>query len=164
MGDVELEDATMTTNIPESDRTVVRTTDGTVTHRWPRVSVSSLLAGAVGVLLLVLGILALARTGIPADDLTTPAVAIGPFTRTALMGLIEIVAGMLALAAAADRAVGGAAFLGVIAGVFGIVWIIEPGAFNAALGVGTTTGWLYVLIATALLTAVALDRLRSPLP
>jgi hypothetical protein len=154
----------MSTNTPAGDRTVVRTTDEAARNRWPHVSVSSLLAGAVGVLLLVMGILALARTGIPADDLTTPAVAIGPFTRTALMGLIEIVAGMLALAAAADRAVGGAAFLGVIAGVFGIVWIIEPGAFNSALGVGTTTGWFYVIIAAMLLTAVALDRLRSAVP
>lgn len=139
---------------PTDDRTVMIRRD-----RRPIMSTSAIISGVVGTVLLVLAIVALARTGIPADDVTAPVVTVGPFARTPLFGLIELVVGLLALAAAADRDVRGALFLAVITGVFGIVWLIEPGAFNGVLGVTAATGWLYVAVAVALLVAVALDRI-----
>ena len=125
---------------------------------WPRPTWSSALSGVVGVILLVLAIVTLARTGIPAENLTDPTVAVGPFTRTPLFGLIELVVGLVALATAADGDVRGASVFAVLTGVFGIVWLIEPGAFQPSLGVTVATGWLYAAFAGALLAAVAADR------
>lgn len=124
---------------------------------WPG-SASSIASGAVGVVLLVIGIVAVARAGL--GDLTSPAVAVGPFVRTTLMGLIEIVLGVIAMATAADRSIRGASALAVVTGVAGIVWLIESAAFAGALGLTVATGWLYVVIAAALLAAVAVDRSR----
>ncbi len=119
-------------------------------------SVSSITSGVVGVVLLVIGIVAVARAGLA--DLTSPAVAVGPFVRTALFGLIEIVLGVLAMATAADRSVRGASVLAVVTGVAGIVWLIESAAFASLLGITVATGWLYLAVAVALLAAVAVDR------
>lgn len=132
----------------------------TTTRRaWPTTSVSSLISGAVGIVLLVIGIVAVARAGL--TDLTEPAVAVGPFVRTTLFGLIEIALGVIALATAADRDVRGASALAVVTGVAGIVWLIEPAAFASVLGMTVATGWLYVLVAAVLLVGVALDRRRT---
>ena len=125
---------------------------------WPG-SVSSITSGVVGVVLLVVGIVAVARAGLA--DLTSPAVAVGPFVRTALFGLIEIALGVIAMAMAADRSVRGASVLAVVTGVAGIVWLIESAAFAAVLGMTTATGWLYLAIAVALLVAVAVDRRQT---
>lgn len=122
---------------------------------WPG-SVSSITSGIVGVVLLVIGIVAVARAGLA--DLTSPAVAVGPFVRTALFGLIEIVLGVIAVATAADRDVRGASALAVVTGVAGIVWLIESAAFSGVLGLTVATAWLYLGIAIALLVAVAVDR------
>lgn len=123
------------------------------------VSAAAIVSGVVGVVLLVIGIVALARAGV--SDLTSPAVDVGPFTRTPLFGLIELLIGVLALATAAMRDVRGAAFLAVPIGVAGLVWLIEPAAFAGVLGMTITTGWLYVVVAAALLAAVAVDRQRQ---
>lgn len=127
-------------------------------NSWPG-SVSSVTSGVVGVVLLVIGIVAVARAGL--TDLTTPAVAVGPFVRTALFGLIEIALGVIALATAADRDVRGASALAVVTGVAGIVWLIESAAFSGLLGMTVATGWLYLAIAVALLVAVAVDRRQT---
>ena len=102
-----------------------------------------------GVFLLVVAIVTLARTGVPANDLTVPKTVVGAFTRTPLMGLIELIGGLafLGLGTAGDGR--GLAFLGLVTGVFGIVWLIEPGAFQTALGVGVPTAWLYLVIGIA---------------
>ena len=140
--------------------TVTRELAATRTRsRWPG-SLSSVVSGIVGVLWLVIGIVAVARAGL--GDLTSPAVAVGPFVRTPLFGLIEIVLGLVAMATAADRDVRGASALSVVTGVAGIVWVIESGAFAGLLGLTVATGWLYVAIAAALLVAVGVDRRRQP--
>ena len=121
-------------------------------------SASSMASGAVGIVLLVIGIVAVARAGL--GDLTDPAVTVGPFTRTPLFGLIEIALGAVAMATAADRDVRSASTLAVITGVAGIVWLIEPNAFAGLLGMTGATGVLYVLVAVALLVGVAIDSRR----
>lgn len=123
-------------------------------------SASSIASGVVGVTLLVIGIVAVARAGL--GDLTSPAVTVGPFARTPLFGLVEIALGLVAMATAADRDIRSASTLAVVSGVAGIVWLIEPNAFAGVLGMTGATGVLYVLIAVALLATVAVDRRRQP--
>ena len=120
--------------------------------------VVTIVGGAVGVLLLVIGLVTLARTGIPADSFTDPATTIGPFTRTPLMGIIEIVVGVLVIGASATADKGSVTAIGLIALVFGIVWSIEPGAFGELLGVGRESAVLYVAIGALTLVTGLLGR------
>ena len=127
----------------------------------PRPSTPSVVAAILGGLLLVIGIVALARAGL-SQGFTEPAVAVGPFTRTPLFALVELVLGVLGLATAADADVRSAVVLAVLTGVPGIVWLLEPGAFQPALGVTAATGWLYVLFSAVLLGAVAATQRSRP--
>lgn len=126
---------------------------------WGPTSISSVVSGAVGITLLVIGLVAVARGGL--DDVTSPAVAVGPFTRTALFGLIELGLGAVFLATAAEREIRGASVMAVVTGVPGLVWLIEPAAFAGVLGMSIATGWLYLGISVALLIGVAIDRRRQ---
>jgi uncharacterized membrane protein HdeD (DUF308 family) len=116
--------------------------------------------GAVGVLLVVIGLVALARAGFAFDALTTATGSVGPFDRTPLMAIIEIVLGLSVIGASLSADRGGLIGVGVLMLIFGLVVVIEPGAFVQALGAGTTTGVLYVLVGIACLLAGFL--LRRP--
>lgn len=109
------------------------------------------IGGAVGVLLLVIGLVALARTGIPMDTVTAPVASVGPFERTPIMAIIEIVFGVVLIGASASDDAGSVTGIGLVALVFGIVWLIEPGAFRTLLGVGRETAALYLGLGATLL-------------
>lgn len=102
--------------------------------------------GIVGVLLLVIGLVTLARTGIPTESFTEPSTTVGPFGRTPLMGVIELVLGVLVIGASATADKSSMTGIGLVALVFGLVWLIEPGAFGALLGIGRETAVLYLVI------------------
>lgn len=148
-----------TTTTPRTDETteatrVERRTETRV-GTWQRVRdriAPTLVGGGLGVLILVIALVTLARTGIPADDLTAATATVGPFTRTALMGILEVVFGLLLISAGTADG-NGLSGLGLVAGVLGIVWLIEPGAFQGALGVTRATAWLYLVVGGASLTA-----------
>jgi hypothetical protein len=107
--------------------------------------------GAVGIVFLVLGLVGLARTGIPMDTITAPTVSVGPFSRTPIMAIIEVVLGVVLIGASASRDPGTVTGIGLITLVFGIVWLIEPGAFRVLLGVGRETAVLYLALGGVLL-------------
>lgn len=106
----------------------------------------AVVGGAVGVVLVVIGLVALARTGIPMDTITRPVASVGPFSRTPIMAIIEIVFGVVLIGASASSDVGSVTGIGLIALVFGIVWLIEPGAFRTLLGVGRETAVMYLVV------------------
>jgi hypothetical protein len=116
--------------------------------------------GAVGVLLVVIGVVALARTGFALAELTSATATVGPFDRTPLMAIVEIVLGLSIIGASLSVDRGGLIGVGVLALILGLVLVIEPGAFVGALGAGVTTGILYVLVGVACLLAGFL--LRGP--
>src|SRR5690554_4128107 len=90
-------------------------------------SPARMVAGILGSILVVMGGVALARTGF--SSLTGEVATVMGFQHTALMGLIDIVAGLFFLVAAAAVSVRGqltGASLLVLA--FGAVMMIEPGS------------------------------------
>jgi uncharacterized membrane protein len=110
-------------------------------------------ASVLGGVLLVIGIVALARTGVPAEALTEATAAVGPFTRTPLMAIIEIALGLIIVVASAAGEKGSLLGVGVVSLVFGIVWLIEPGAFGELLGVGRSSAALYLLVGLVVVVA-----------
>lgn len=121
-------------------------------------TILSVVAGAVGVVLLVIGLVALARTGVPAEALTEVTASVGPFTRTPLMAIIEIAVGLVLLVGSITAEKGSLMGVGLVAIVFGIVWLIEPGAFGEILGIGRESAVLYLLVGAASLVAGSLVR------
>jgi hypothetical protein len=123
-----------------------------------RGGVVTVVGGAVGVLLLVIGLVTLVRTGIPDVTLVEPVTSVGPFTRTPLMGIIEILLGLLVIAGSAMADKGAVLAIGLIALVFGIVWMIEPAAFGELLGVGRESAVLYIVIGAVALVSGLMGR------
>ena len=114
-------------------------------------AIVSVVGGAIGVLLLVIGLVTLARTGVPTESFTEPVTSVGPFARSPLMGIIEILIGVLMISSAAGADASSVTALGLVSLVFGLVWLIEPGAFGDLLGIGRETAVLYLAIAAACL-------------
>lgn len=137
----------------------------TVAHRRSQavdrrvMSPARIVAGILGVILLVMGGVALARTGL--SSLTGETATVLGFEHTALMGLIDIVAGLLFLVAAAAVAVRGQLTgISLLTAAFGAVMMIEPGAMSDALGGGSDLGLLYVVVGLLGLLAAMMSPTR----
>lgn len=131
-----------------------RSTSRTVVGRrmW---SPAQLIAGAIGLLLVVVGAVVVLRSGV--DSFTGSTVNVVGFEHTTLMGIIHIGAGLMFLgAAAALGGRGSLTFISLAALAFGLVVVIEPGSMGEWVGGAPDIGWPYVVIgAVSLLAAWA---------
>lgn len=142
------------------DRQAVTTADSTYERsssmavaRQPW-SPAQLVALVLGVIFLVIGGIALARTGIDVRHLTARHVTVAGAGQTQLMAYIELVFGALLLGAGAVPGAGrgGMTFLGVIALVFGIVLKAQPSSFHR-LGTGGGYGVFLIVIGVVLVVS-----------
>lgn len=108
-------------------------------------SPAQMVSGLIGLILVILGGVALARVGF--DSLTGDTASVLGLDHTMLMALIDIVAGLLFLGAAASSG-GRSSLIGLslIAVAFGAIVAIEPDAFDGALGGGQDLGVLYLIL------------------
>jgi hypothetical protein len=116
-----------------------------------------LVALILGVVFLVLGGVALARTGINFNDVTGTHVRVAGSTQTQLMAYIELGFGALLILAGAIPGAGRGlmSFCGVLALVFGIIVMAQPSSFAHSLGIGKGySTFLIVVGAVLLLTSV----------
>lgn len=111
------------------------------------ISPAQMVAGGIGLFLVVLGGVALARAGL--DSLIGDPVGVLWFEHTALMALLDVVAGLLFLGAAASTG-GRSTLIGLslLTMAFGAVVAIEPGSFDETLGGGVELGALYLALGT----------------
>lgn len=112
-------------------------------RRW---TPAQILALVVGVTFVVLGGVALLRTGIRVDTILEPATTVAGLAYTPLLAIIELVFGLVLMAMGAfPDASEGIVFLGLLALAFGLLLIIEPGAFQSSIAAGRAHGWFYVV-------------------
>ena|SRR5437899_992226 len=108
---------------------------------------------AIGIFLIVVGAVGLARAGIHHFD--SPTVSVGPFTMTPLLAAVDLVLGLIGLIGATGRAAarGVCMFLGpaMIAG--GIIAMIQN---VRVLGWNRADGVIYVILGAAALIAAFL--------
>lgn len=117
-----------------------------------------------GVLFLVVGLVLLARAGVPADGSLLDAIAaVGPFSGNPLLAVLAILAGAGYLATGVRRDATAMFGMGLVAGVFGLVWMIEPNAFGDVLGTTRATAFLVTIVGvvTGALGGYASNRLFS---
>jgi hypothetical protein len=101
--------------------------------RW---DLPALLAAATGVALIVIGVLALVRSGID-GTWYQPVVEVAGISHTPLLGAIEIGVGVLLVLAAMAGVRVLAALVALAAGVAAVVVAIEPGAVERELAIET---------------------------
>jgi hypothetical protein len=135
-------------------------------------SPAQFVALAIGIFFIVLGGVALARTGIHTDDMTRMT-QVGGWQHTTWLGAGELLFGLFMLMAGAVP--GGMralmSFLGVAALGFGIIVVIQPSSFHKTLGVTSGNGWLYIvtggiatfaaMVAPVVFGSEAVDRVAS---
>jgi membrane-bound ClpP family serine protease len=140
-----------------SERQTVDTPGGrtTAVARRRRFSPGQVVTGLLGILLVVMGIVAVTRCGID-GSMNTPVTNIFGLAHSSWIGIAEIVAGLLMVVGSAD-----AAYRGVAAGVGVILFLggifIAAGSLKILLNIGTerATGW-FLLIVGALAIAGAM--------
>lgn len=120
-------------------------------------SPAQFVALAIGIFFIVLGGVALARTGMHTDAMDKMT-QVGGWSHTTWLGLGELAFGLLMLVAGAvpGGLRGLMSFLGVVALGFGIIVVIQPSSFHKTLGVTSGNGWLYIVTgALAMVAAMA---------
>jgi hypothetical protein len=103
-------------------------------------------AALIGLFLIVLGAVALLRVGL--DSLTGDTAVVWVFEHTALMGIIDLIMGVLFLMVAGSALNGrsGLITLGLLSLAFGLIVAIEPAAMTNYIGGGEQLGWLYAVL------------------
>ena len=110
----------------------------------------------LGAVFIVLGAVALARTGLPGSDWTQPHIGVAGLDHTPLLAILEIVFGLLLIVAGATRSRSGLIFLGGVALIFGIITLIEPTPFHDVLGIHVPHSWLFITTGALSLIAAIL--------
>jgi hypothetical protein len=123
----------------------------TVSDHWPAVSWA---AAAIGVLLLVVGGIALLR-GDPSTSWTGQSVNVVGLAHTPLLGAIEIGVGAVLLMVAATRSRGAGALVGLLLVAAGVIVLATTGELRDDLAATDAHGWWTIAIGLVLLIAVA---------
>ncbi len=116
---------------------------------------AQIVALILGLIFVVLGGVALLRTGV-GSDMFDPTTTVAGLSYTPLLGVIEVAFGLLLMAVGAfPDGADAVVFLGVLALAFGLLVVIEPAAFESSIAAGRAHGWFYVITgAIAALTAL----------
>lgn len=114
----------------------------------PRLDLLQIATAVAAVYLLVIGIVGIARGGFFAEGFTEPVVSVGLISATPALAIALVVVGLLLLWATVGNEIDDLG-IRVVAGfvlVLGIVLLIEPGAFQPALGNEPGDGWHHVVL------------------
>jgi len=114
--------------------------------------IAQFLSLGIGIFLIVIGAIGLARAGVRHVD--SPAVSVGPFTMTPLLAAVNLLLGLVGLIGAAGRAAARSVcmFIGPVMLAGGIVATIQG---VRVLGWNTADGVIYILLgAVAIVGAI----------
>ncbi len=114
--------------------------------RSRRFSPGQFIGGAAGIVLVVVGIIAVTRTGID-SSLNRPITDIGGLSQSALAGLVEIGAGLIIVLSAASIAYRGVmGTFGALLVVAGIITAAASFKMSLDLGADHATGWFVAIL------------------
>jgi hypothetical protein len=129
-----------------------------------RFDVLQVAAWLLGLAAVVAGLVAVARAGFDDFALTEPVVEVGGQPATPLLALLWLLLGIVLLAAGTGEVAERRLRIGgVLLGIVGAVWLIEPGAFTPYLGIERESGAALlgmgvVLTATSYLPPLSIAR------
>lgn len=120
-----------------------------------RFAPDAMLAAAIGVVLVVIGLIVTIRGGF-SGPMSTPVVTVVGFMHTTILGMVEIGVGVCLLIAGATQSRNGALFVGGLLGVAGFVGAVQASTFDESLALEPTMGWLAVAIGGVVVLAALL--------
>jgi hypothetical protein len=97
-------------------------------------------AGAVGLVLLLIGLIASIRGGF-SGSMSVPVIKVLGFTHTTTLGLIEVAIGLVLMVAAGMRSRAGELFGGLVLGVAGFVGVVQHRSFIKTLALQPSLAW-----------------------
>ena len=127
----------------------------TVINRRQRFNTASIVSFIAGAVILIMGLVALARADID-NSFSSPVFQVGGFDHTQLLAFIEIILGSMLLIAAGSNSLSGMTVIGAIAVIGAIVAIIEPGVLGGKLQIEGGFATIILLLGAATLIAAAL--------
>jgi len=130
------------------ERTSVATTFGR------RYAFDSVIVGIVGLVLTIVGLVAMARGGFD-GSMRTPVVSVLGFSHTTSLGMIEAAIGILLIISAASMSRSAAVFFGLVLGVGAVVGAVQTSSFRGSLALESGWAWLCA-IAAAIVVLVSL--------
>ena len=122
------------------------------TDRVARWAPDAIVSAGAGLVLLLIGLLAVTRAGF-AGPLTDPVVSVLGFRHTAALGLIEIGFGLALLSSGASRSRASELFFGSVLGIGGFVAAVQAASFHRSLAVESGFAWLVTIGATIVVVA-----------
>lgn len=117
-----------------------------------RFTPDAIVGSAVGLILLVVGLLAVTRAGFD-GPMSSPVREVLGFTHTTTLGLIEIGIGACLLISSAMVSRSGEIFFGGVLGIAGFVGAVQAESFTKTLALESSMAWLAV--AAAVVTVLA---------
>jgi hypothetical protein len=120
-----------------------------------RLEPDAYVAAAVGLALVLLGLIASIRGGF-SGSMSVPVVKVLGLTHTTTLGLIEVVIGVVLMAAAGTRSRGGEVFGGLMLGVGGFVGLVQHQSFVRTLALERSLAWVAILGGIAVILAALL--------
>jgi hypothetical protein len=130
-----------------------------------RFDILQIVAWGLGLSFVVFGLVAVARAGFDELALFEPQVEVGGLPATPLLGLLLLAIGVALLAAGTGEVnERGLRIGGVLLGVLGAVWMIEPAPFEDYLAVDGDSGVTLLAMAVLLMVASFLPPLSVARP
>lgn len=120
-----------------------------------RFAPDSIITGLVGLVMLVVGLIAVTRGGFD-GPMSEPVIRVFGFTYTTTLGLIEVGIGLCLLISAAARSRSGELFFGAVLGIAGFVGAVQVESFRESLALESGMGWLAVAAGSVIVVAALL--------
>jgi len=120
-----------------------------------RFAPDSIIAGVAGLVILVVGLIAIVRGGFD-GPMSDPVVQVLGFTHTTTLGLIEVGIGLALLLAGATRSRTGEIFFGAVLGIGAFVGAVQSESFAHSLALESGMAWLLVIIAAVVVLSAML--------
>ncbi len=127
--------------------------------RRPPWSPGQFVALVAGLVLVIMGGVALARSGLSFSNIPLTRSMVAGLPYTSLSALVQLVVGVILLGSAThpDTARSAMIFLGVVLVAFGLIVAIEPAPFTDLWGFDASSGVYYAVIGAVLLVAAAVS-------
>jgi asparagine N-glycosylation enzyme membrane subunit Stt3 len=120
-----------------------------------RYAPDAVIAALVGLVLLVVGLIAIVRNGFD-GPMSDPHLSVLGFTHTTTLGLIEIAIGLCLLLSGAARSRTGEVFFGAVLGIGAFVGAVQTKSFKKSLALESGMAWLIVIAAIVVVLAAML--------
>ncbi len=118
--------------------------------RYNKLTPAQAITAAGGIVMLVLGLIAVARTGV-SDGMKLPTTSVAGFTFSPILAIITAVAGLILLAAAFSSR-NSSVFFGVLLAIAGVVGVAATSRFRS---IAVTTGYCWMLVIVGVVITLA---------